>query len=346
MVRRTALKKFQRLEAAGLWHRGGGRAPVEVVVSVGEATLVLSDPKTDAPVAHWSLPALERLNPGEIPARFAPAALGGEPGDAEYLALDDAEMLDAIDQLHRAIEDSRPHPGRLRGRLTIAAALLMAGLAIFWLPGALTRHAAQITPAAERASIGGMVLADLVRSTGAPCQNPQAQAILDDLARRMAGPQSRVLVLPQRFEDALPLPGDLIAVPRDLVTGEDSPDALAGHLIAARQRAGSHPPLVDALDHVRLRDILTLLTSGHLPQGALDGYGETLLSAPAKRLDETALLAAFTQRQVPTTPYAQSLDRARRPNIALIEADPFRQSDAPALMSDQDWVLAQQICAG
>ena len=76
----TALNQYQRLEAIGLWRENPQSEPRDVIVSFGDATLILTDPKSEIPVAHWSLPAVYRLNPGTHPARYSP---DGADGDEE-----------------------------------------------------------------------------------------------------------------------------------------------------------------------------------------------------------------------------------------------------------------------
>ena len=46
----TALKKYQRLEASGLWRERPGAQARDVIVGLREATLVLSDPRSEAPL--------------------------------------------------------------------------------------------------------------------------------------------------------------------------------------------------------------------------------------------------------------------------------------------------------
>ncbi len=68
----TALKKYQKLESTGLWRESARGQRREVIVNFGEASLVLSDPRSENALSHWSLPAVERLNPGEMPATLRP----------------------------------------------------------------------------------------------------------------------------------------------------------------------------------------------------------------------------------------------------------------------------------
>ena len=163
----TALNQYQRLEAAGTWREKPGATPREIVVSLGDATLVLTDLKTDVPLSHWSLPAVMRLNPGESPARYAPG-----PDDAEMIELDDPLMISAIEKVHHVIAANRPPAGRLRGWMLLLAAIAMVVAGAFWVPPALLRHAADIAPPAQRAEIGRMILSDIEKSVGGACSRP------------------------------------------------------------------------------------------------------------------------------------------------------------------------------
>ena len=146
----TALTDFQRLEAQGSW-RAAPDAPLrEVIVSVGDATLVLSDPRTDRPLSHWSLPAVVQLNPGVTPAIYAPTTTGED----ETVTIDDPLMIEAIARVQGAVASHRAHTGRLRNGLLVLAILAALGWLVFWLPGALVAHAARIAPPAQARDMG------------------------------------------------------------------------------------------------------------------------------------------------------------------------------------------------
>lgn len=66
----TALNQYERLEAFGVWRETPKAQLRDVVVSFGDATLILTDPRSNVPLTHWSLPAVTRLNPGAMPARL------------------------------------------------------------------------------------------------------------------------------------------------------------------------------------------------------------------------------------------------------------------------------------
>ena len=142
----TALTQFERLEAPGVWRAAPGARLRDIVVSFGDASLILRDPRSEEPLSHWSLPAVTRLNPGQMPAIFAP----GDAAQDEVVEIDDRLMVEAIERVHTAILASRPRPGRLRGALIWSTLGALALAAVIWLPGAVMAHAARIAPPASR----------------------------------------------------------------------------------------------------------------------------------------------------------------------------------------------------
>lgn len=343
-MRSTALKQFQRLEAPGSWRPAPGEQLREVIVSIGEATLILSDPKSDAPLTHWSLPAVERINPSATPAQYTPVAAADDER-METLEIDDPLMIEAISRVQGAIAARRPHPGRLRNRLMLLALLGMVLSGVLWMPQALRDHAARITPPAERARIGQAILADMIRSTGQACRDPAAEQVLTTLAARVPLPdKSRMVVLPDGPGGAIMLPGNLLVIDNAVIAGEPGPEALAGHLLAAGISARQTDPLDLVMQRVGFLDVLALLTRGTLPADSLRDFGEDLLAAPPPPPDDQRLLAGFAAARIPSTPYATTRGDAGPAALALTEADPFRTQPYPAILTERDWVTLQQIC--
>lgn len=344
MPRVTALSKYQRLESPGIWRETPEAQRRDVIVSFGESSLALSDARSEMALTHWSLPALIRLNPGEMPALYTPG-----PEASETLELDDADMVGAIETVQSAIEARRPHPGRLRQVVTLGALALVVGGAVYWLPGALIRHTAQVVPASKRFEIGQMALADLTRVTGAACDQPRGRRALAQLVSRLF-PEggARVAVVPGGPARALHLPGGIVVLRSDLIETQDGPDVAAGYLLAERARAAQNDPLVDLLRWAGLRATVRLLTTGQLPAGALHGYGEVLLrqAQDPGPLPVTALLSRFKAEDLPSTPFAAALPSGTPGADALIAKDPFAKAPPPPLISDDAWVSLQDICPG
>ena len=336
----TALEQYQRLEATGLWQDGPDVPLRDVIVSFGDATLILSDPRTDTPLAHWSLPAVTRLNPGDHPARYAPGEM-----DVEWLEVEDELMISAIDKVHRAIEASKPPSGRLRNvlMLTAAAAMVLAG--VFWVPPALVRHAADVAPPAQRAEIGRLILSDIEEVTGSACSRPAGDMVRHKLAARLIGPDADIAILPATLRGARRLPGPVTVIGEDLIEGQVTPEVAAGHILAAQAAANAQDPLLQALRYAGARATFHLLTKGTLPAAALLGYGARLLADPPPRPDDEALLGYFARASVSSEPYARSLDPTGEAVLGLIEADPFRTAEPKPVLGDRDWIALQEICA-
>ncbi|SEN61262.1 hypothetical protein SAMN04488103_10678 [Gemmobacter aquatilis] len=340
-MRSTALKKYQKLESSGLWREAPELQRREVVVAFGEASLTLSDPRTETALSHWSLPAVERINPGELPALYAPGRQA-----LETLELEDPTMIAALETVRSAVASERPKPGRLRGQLLLGGTLLVVLLAAAFLPGALIEHTATMVPAAMRQNIGQVALNDLSRVTGAPCADPSGQAALDRLAIRLFGedpPQLRVL--PDGAALAMHLPGRIITLNRSLIEQENGPEVASGFALAEAARAAASDPLVPLLRHAGLRATFTLLTTGQLDPAAIEGYGAELLLQRPLTLAAEPLLDQFEAAGVPATPYARALDPTGEATLALIEADPFAKGTPGPILADGDWISLQAICA-
>lgn len=338
----TALKKYQRLECSGLWRETPQDQRREVLVRFGEATLILSDPKSGEALSHWSLPAVQRINRGEEPPVFAPG-----PESSESLELTDPDMIAALDAVRAAVKAAIPRPGRLRGLMLGTTMAGVAALALFWLPGALVRHTASVVPPAQRAEIGQRVLDDLMRVTGAPCDNQLGLQALAGLSERVFGPVDTPIlyVLPEGVDQPLHLPGDVIILPRRLIEQSNGPEAAAGAALMERLRSRSADPMLPLLEYAGLRATFQLLTTAELPSAALAGYGETALRKTALPMADSTALAAFEAAQIPASPYAVAVDPDGSVTGGLVEKDPYKGLAPTPLIPDESWVALQGICS-
>ncbi len=334
----TALKKYQRLEATALWRDVPGARAREVVMGLREATVVLSDPRSEVPLSQWSLPAIERLNPGQMPARYAPGRDSGEE-----VELDDGEMIAALDTVRRVLERRKPRPGRLRGIILGATTVAIVATVVFWLPGKIKSYAASVLPAPTRADLGDMALADLSRLTGQPCNSVPGRRAATKLAERLfPDAPPRIAVLREGIAAPAHLPGDILLLPATLVETADGPDAIAGMLLAEALRAKGHDPVDLLLAHIGLGATLRLLTTGTVPENATQGFGETFLATPPEPTPAPdALLTAFQKAQVSSASYGE----ATQGDPALVKNDPYPLGAPRFVMSDEDWLEFQAICS-
>ncbi|WP_170335312.1 hypothetical protein [Ruegeria arenilitoris] len=334
----TALKQYQRIEATGLWRPSPDDQRREVVVSIGEATLTISD-FNDRALTHWSLAALERQNPGTYPAIFNP---DGDPGETLELAETETTMIEAIDRLQRAIDRARPHPGRLRWLSVGGVVAAVAAVLLLWLPGALQSHVVSVVPEIKRQDIGNTILQRIERVSGKACASDDAQGSLDKLAQRTGVRQ--IIILPAGVKDSISLPGGTVLLNRSLVEDHEDPAVAAGYIIAERARAEQIDPLDDLLDHTGPSAAFRLLTTGQLTPTIVDTYTEQVLAEPRPEISDEDLLAVFAQAALPSTPYAYARDITGETVLGLIEADPMAGRTLEQVLPDRDWVQLQNIC--
>ena len=336
----TALREYQRLEASGLWRPDRDAQRREVIVSIGEATLTISD-MNDRALTHWSLAAVARRDPGSLPAIYYP---DGDPDETLELAAEESAMIEAIERLRAAVARTRPYPGRLRLAGVGLSALAVALVLLVWLPGAMLRHTVEVVPDIKRQEIGAALLDRIERVAGRACKTPETGPVLDRLARRTGA--RRLVVLRTGVKDTLHLPGGIILMNKSVIEDHEDPAVAAGHVLVERARAQQVDPLAEFLDRGGPMATFRLLTSGHVTQGALDAYAERVLTTPRPPLSEEQILAAFARAEVPSTPYAYAQDITGESVLGLIEADPMAGRTPDPVLRDRDWVLLQGICGG
>ncbi len=336
----TALTKYARLESVALWRADMDGQRREVVVCIGDATLVIKD-LTDQALTHWSLAAVERANPGERPAIFHP---DGDPGETLELDEDEAEMIDAIETLRTAINKSRPRPGRLRSVGLLASVAVVVAAAVFWLPGALQDHTLTVVPDVKRDQIGTALLSRIERVSGPACADSGGIATLARLGARLKA--NKLAVLPDMTRPALHLPGGLVVLHRAVIEDYEEPDVAAGYVLTELTQSDQSDPLRDFLNVAGLRENFRLLTTGDVSDRSLDAYAEHLMTQDTAPPPLAAQLARFEAAALRSTPYAYALDITGETVLPLIEGDPMSGKLTEPLMSDADWLRLQNICGG
>ena len=103
----TALSEYQRLECQGLWRETSDLQRREVIVTFGDASLIFKETPSERALAHWSLPAVVRVNPGRMPALFSPDPASGE--ELEIAKLEEREdRKDHGEELHARRDHPQP----------------------------------------------------------------------------------------------------------------------------------------------------------------------------------------------------------------------------------------------
>lgn len=336
----TALDEYQRLESTGLWRETDDDDPVEVVISFGTATLVLST-LDDAPVAHWSLSALEQSGTADGAVIYSPDADG-----RETLLISDPDMIAALEKVKAAHARGRKNPGRLRLALALLALACVAYWVIFWLPGGLERHVAASIPRAQAGLIGTELLADIKSRVGLECGDRKGVFAANKLAAALPGTgQIKLHVLELGALPTLALPGNHLLINKQAVASAQSPEEIAGWIASELARARALPPLLSITQKVTLVDNLRFLfTGGYTPETSVK-LVEKLLGEPAEipqTMDANAL-DILKSAKISPAPYAQALTRmgAEAARVKLFDVEDLF---AEPVLDDQNWVALQGIC--
>ena len=272
----TALDQYVRLESGGLWRADADAQRRDVVVSFGDATLVISD-QAGRPLTHWSLPAVIRQNPGERPAIYTP-----DEDASETVEIAEDTMIDAIEQVRKALIKAKPHPGKLRHLVTAGFIAVTVLLAVFWLPGALTRQTLSVVPQPKRVEIGAAILGHMQLETGAACREERALEAASRFAQRLFGTSTttQIIVLPELPSGAVAIPGNLIVLDYTLLQGTDDPAVAAGYVLAAHVDRMQQDPLANVLTNAGLTVTFKLLTTGDIPTDILRNSASTIAQMP------------------------------------------------------------------
>ncbi len=330
-MRETVLEAYQRLEAEAVWRPDHAAQARNVVVSIGEATLTISD-LNDVALAHWSLPAMSRKNPGRTPAIFSI-----DHDAPETLEVTEPEMIDALERVMKAVRKGRGRRGTLRLAVTTAFVGGLCLLVALWLPGALARYAAGIVPEATRTSLGARLIGHVETLTGAACSKAPGDAALLTLERRLFPRQEATLsVVPSALSGGRMLPGGHILLSHRLVEDYETPSVAGAYAVEQAVKNAPKDTVVALLTNAGPVAVMRLLTTGDLPDAALRRHAEVLVGLPLEAVDIAAVAPRLAEAGLSVTELAEAVQgEAPAVDVAAV---------VPAL-SDGEWIALQAICA-
>ena len=338
----TALDKYERLEAEGLWRQGPDEQHRDVIVSVGESTLVISDVQGRA-LTHWSLGAIARSNPGKFPAIYHP---DGDTEERLEFSEREKDTVSDIEKLRLVIEKRRPKPGRLRLIVFAFIFVILVCLGVFWLPQAVQNYALRIVPSVKQQEIGLKLLSLISEFTGQPCDSEIANIPLILLTKKTFQEQGSLYILPDGLSQTAHLPGNIILVGRELVEDFEDPDVAAGFILMEHMRSEQSDIFKDLLQYSGTLATFQLLTTGSLKEETLRSYSRHILLQPKLAIETSSVVARFQDKKLRMSPYAFALDMTGEQTLALIEADGLATWTFEPSLSDADWVRLQNICGG
>ena len=334
----TALKGYDRLECTGLWRSGPAAQRREVVISVGEATIVLTDMQNRA-LAHWSLAAVDVQKHAGDKATLRPGA-----DSEESLEIADRAMLEALLKVQKAIDRSRPHPGRLRLILAVSSVMITSVVSVLWGPQAVISYASKVLPEVKRIQLGDALALRIGQLAGPYCSSPEGSRTAEKLVARLNTPARLSLsVLPGQRSRPIALPGGKVVLFENMVTAYDDPAVTAGHVLFALAASQNNDPVRLYLEQAGPLISLGLIASNDLSEAQIDQLAKIALSQPAIPAPRTALLNLFAKAEISVSPFAQTLSGAEAQD--LTDQDPFPTGSPYPVLADGAWLGLQAICS-
>lgn len=266
----TALEKYARLEALGLWREAAATDPREVVVSFGNASLVLTD-LSDRPLGHWALAGIEPVGRAEGATIYAMDRAGDET-----LTIRDPEMIAAIAAVSRdwsAIPVPVQTVARRRFPWVALLALIVLAVLAAQLPRLVRDQAARMVPPEQAQEFGQRMLLDLIAAHGSPCTDPAGLRALGRLSERAAGGLPLTVLDLGQAPPVSVLPGPAAVINLGAIKAAPRPQVLAaqlGHALGPDPMRAPVRALMEAAGPLAsLRYILTgALSDAALARGA------------------------------------------------------------------------------
>lgn len=331
----TALKKYERLESLGLWRAHLTSEPREVIVSFGNATLVMTD-LHERPLQHWSLVGMQIIGEDEAGVVYSMT----DDGD-ESLVIRDAVMNKAIAEVARGTVQVAPKSRDQRGNgagwiWIVIFALLLLGLGA-GVPLGARALATRMMPPEQAQEVGQRMALLLMEGRGAPCRSTAGTRVLDGLAERIdPDSNARVRVLALGAAPVAAMPGHTILLDRTAIETAASADEVAG-LVALGLAA---EPIARFFEASGPLAGFRYISSGRIADASLHRAANAALALPKEAQVERA--AALLRRAgLDAGSLETALTRAGAPRQAMASGE----IDGTSAFSDVEWRAVQAICA-
>ena len=334
----TALKEYDRLECTGLWRSGPAEQRREVVISVGEVTIVLTDIQNRT-LAHWSLAAVDVQKHGSDKATLRPGA-----DSEESLEIADRTMLEALLKVQKAIDISRPHPGRLRVILAASSLVIIGLISIFWGPQAVISYASKILPEVKRVQLGDALALRIGQLAGPYCASPEGIRTSKQLVDRLNTTiPLRLSVLPGQRSHPIILPGGHVLLFENMVTTSNDAAVTAGYILSALAANQHYDTVQLYLEQAGPLISLSFIASNDLSQEQVNQIAKIALSQPTRPSPRTALINLFATAQISSGPFARAISSPEAQDLAA--QDPFPTGSPYPILADGAWLGLQAICS-
>jgi hypothetical protein len=338
----TALTQYQRLEATGIWRKSAEAQRLDVIISIGESSLVITD-INEKPLAHWSLAALAVVQSKDGNKLYHP---DGDPGETLELGSNENEMAKAIEKVMKAVDRRRPKPGRLRIFSLASILIVILGLSIFWLPAALRDYTQKIIPEVREQEMGKAVFNEFISFVGAPCSRELGIIALDKFSSNLGLVEYSFYIVPSETIEAIHLPGKIIVISKALVEDFDDPDVVAGHILAQIQREAKSNALDELMKQMNNIEIIQFLLGKSPDASTLREFSKDWIIKKQLDIDLEILMNEFNKRAISALPYSYAIDVTGQNTQIMINSEKISQKVRKPSLDDSAWLALQTICGG
>lgn len=273
----TALEKYTRLETLGQWRESPEAAPKEVIVSFGNATLLLSD-VNENPLGHWAMAATLQISLDGSRAIYTPDTEG-----YETLEIDDAQMVEAIAQVSQIATASKRKTPWLRW--ISVALILSAGVVLAKAtPDLLRDQAVRMTSPESARKLGRDMLEVLEFPV---CREPRADAARMQLQLRVLPNSDVLLIVTTSITQVSILPGNIILIGDTLLRSLQSADDLAAIMHALIAQNTSNTAVAALFYESSPRELFSYITSGSLSDERINQAAQRAIDTPINPLSAT-----------------------------------------------------------
>ena len=332
------LSDFQRLETHGVWRDSASDPGRLVVALLNEKSLTFVS-TNNRPLTHWSIEAVRRINPGEIPALFTPDEEGHE-----RIEFTDELFVSILQELidPKPEETDTAEPLRWPGRAVAAALVAAVCCGLFLASDRIAGGLAGLIPAAKRLEIGERIFTHLTEIAGPECQSVSGNNALSVLERRLFVGGKSVRVIRGMPQDTAHLPGNILVLSSAVLDRNSQTAAVAGHLLEEYLRAGQADSMTELLRFAGFVAAVKLAFRDSIDDAALRRFAGTLISGQPAKVSESALLEQFQRARFPSSPFA----RATGSLGLLVARDPYKGKSFRSLLNDSAWFDLKGICQG
>ena len=170
----TALKKYARLEASGLWTESSETKPVDVLITFGKTSIILSDYK-DNPLTHWSLAAIKLVSRNDTEAIFS-----ADFDNSERLRVDDVEMIEAL-ILFINSDEKQPQRVNIPFYLILSAVVIVSTLMVVYFPSKIKNLAISIISEHHEKQLITPFLKEYLTEPNSICNSAKTDGILNQI---------------------------------------------------------------------------------------------------------------------------------------------------------------------